>query len=100
MTMKKTILTLTASLLFGAAAVFAQDTTRTEQQRDQQTQQDKYRTEGMVEVQVADLPEAVTVTLEDPKYQGWEDGKIYLDPESGEYVLVVEKSGEASQQYR
>jgi hypothetical protein len=100
MTMKKTILTLAASLCIGAAAVFAQDTTRTEPQRDQQTQQDKYRTEGMVEVQVADLPEAVSQTLKDAKYSGWEEGKIYLDPESGEYLISIEKDGQAAQQYR
>ena len=98
--MKKTILTLTASLLFGAAAVFAQDTTRTDQQRDKQTQQDKYRTEGMVEVQEADLPEAVVTALEGSQYEGWRDGKVYLDPESGEYVVVLEKSGEASKEFR
>lgn len=98
--MKKTILTLTASLLFGAAAVFAQDTTRTDQQRDQKTQQDRYRTEGMVEVQEADLPEAVVTTLEGSQYEGWRDGKVYLDPESGEYIVVLEKSGEASREFR
>jgi hypothetical protein len=98
--MKKTILTLAASLFIGAAAVMAQDTTRTEPQRDQQTQQDRYRTEGMVEVQVADLPEAVSQTLKDAKYSGWEEGKVYLDPESGEYLIEIEKDGQASQQFR
>ena len=100
MTMKKTILTVAASLFFGAAVVFAQDTTRTEQQRDQQTQTDRYRTEGMVEVQQADLPEAVSQTLKDTKYSGWEEGKIYLDPESGEYLLEIEKDGQAAQHFR
>jgi hypothetical protein len=100
MTMKKTILTLAASLFIGAAAVLAQDTTRTEPQRDQQDQQDRYRTEGMVEVQVADLPEVVSQTLKDSKYSGWEEGKIYLDPESGEYLVAIEKDGQATRHYR
>ncbi len=45
---------------------------------------------GMTPVQRDDYPSALQETLKDPKYEGWEMGKLYKDPETDGYVLVID----------
>ena len=59
-------------------------------------------TEGMVMVDAADYPMSLRETLNGPQFKGWEQGKVYRDPYSGEYVLVMEatRPGTPQQKYR
>ena len=60
--------------------------------------QDRYRTEDMVEIQAEQIPASLRRTLSERQYSGWEEnGKLYQDPATNEYVLVMERSGDASQ---
>lgn len=101
--MKRLILSMASSLVISMAAVNAQDTTRTQdrpQQEQDDQQQNTYRAEDMTAIDRSEIPEAVVVTLDDPKYEGWEKGVFYLDPVSGLYIIEVEGESELPLQYR
>ena len=57
-----------------------------------------YRTEDMTEVQPEQIPATLRRTLSERQYSGWEEnGKLYKDPATNEYVLVMEKQDDSSQ---
>src|SRR5690606_2241352 len=58
-------------------------------QRDDRSQnQDNYANEGMVVIDKSDIPSSLKQTLEDAKYEGWENGTIYHNTNTGEYVIA------------
>jgi len=116
--MKKIVLSMVGSLLIGACAVYAQqtDTTGSASNRDRQnrrqsdrmhqqhdrssTQSDKwqqgdrtqgqdgYANEGMVIIDKSELPSSLKKTLQKDKYSGWENGTIYHNTNTDEYVIA------------
>jgi hypothetical protein len=51
----------------------------------------------MVEIQSEQIPEGLRTTLRGSQYQGWEEGTLYQEPTTGEYLLVMENdNGTAS----
>ena len=105
--MKKIVFTLAGSLLISLTAIQAQnDTTRTNTRTQQSTKmqqqgkQDRYRTDEMVVVKVDDIPMVVTETLKDPKFKGWEQRTVYLDPSTGDYIIEVEGMNGVPTQHR
>ena len=52
----------------------------------------------MTEIQAEQIPASLRRTLRESQYSGWEEnGTLYQDPATREYVLVMEKSGDSSQ---
>jgi chromatin modification-related protein VID21 len=71
---------------------------RSGQNQPGQSGENQYRTEDMTEVQPGEAPASLRRTLSESKYSGWEEsGKLYRDPSTNEYVLVMEKSDDSSQ---
>jgi len=115
--MKKVIFSIVGSMLIGLCTVQAQQDEsasksrnkqqakdRTEQttndsqtndshwNRDQSWQQqsdrNRYASEGMVEIEKEQIPSSLKETLQDEKYSGWENATIYHNTNSGEYVIA------------
>jgi hypothetical protein len=57
-------------------------------------------TEGMVLVEEQDVPAKLKATLRDSDYSGWERGKLYQNPATGEYILVMCGSESGSDEQR
>jgi hypothetical protein len=57
-------------------------------------------TEGMVLVEEQDVPSKLKATLRDSDYSGWERGKLYQNPATGEYILVMGGSESGSDEQR
>jgi hypothetical protein len=58
----------------------------------------QYKTEDMVEIQPEQIPATLRRTLSETEYGGWEEkGKLYQNPTTNEYVLVMEESDNSSQ---
>lgn len=80
-----------------------QSDARTQSQQGQPSQegqpsQGQYRTEDMVEIQAEQVPASLRRTLRESKYKGWEEnGTLYQDPSTSEYVLEMESTNDASQ---
>ena len=85
--------------------------TRTDQTDPQQS--DAYRTDrkdteeiataGMTMVQRDQYPASLRETLKESQYEGWERGKLYQDPSTQGYVLVIddnEKNSNSKRYYR
>jgi hypothetical protein len=52
----------------------------------------------MVEVQTEQIPASLRRTLRESQYSGWEEqGTLYQDPSTNEYVLVMDKTGNSAQ---
>jgi len=63
-----------------------------------QSGREQYNTEGMVEVQAEQIPASLRRTLRESKYKGWEEnGTLYQDPATSEYVLVMDKTDNGAQ---
>lgn len=110
--MKSVFFTIVTSMLIGLPLAFAQQQSDTtgrvaderrqqynqeqqdmDRQRDQGQQQDTqnrdaYANEGMVIVDQNELPESLRTKLQDEKYAGWENGTIYHNTNTGEYVIA------------
>lgn len=80
-----------------------------ESQRDGQQQnsqgyradENEYNTASMVEVQEDQIPESLRTTLQEREYKGWkESGKLYRNPSTSEYVLIIDKTDNSSQERR
>lgn len=57
---------------------------------------EQYSTEDMIEVQAEQIPASLRRTLNERKYNGWEEnGTLYQDPSTSDYVLVMDKDGNA-----
>lgn len=73
-----------------------QPSDETQQNRDQAWQQesdsyqnrDAYANEGMVIIEKDEIPSTLKETLKDEKYAGWENGTIYHNTNTGEYVIA------------
>jgi hypothetical protein len=71
---------------------------RSDQPQSEQPSQRQYRTEDMVEIQAEQVPEPLRRTLGESQYKGWEEnGTLYQDPSSSEYVLEMQSTNDASQ---
>jgi hypothetical protein len=57
-------------------------------------------TEGMVLVEEQDVPAKLKETLRDSDYSGWERGKLYQNPATGEYILVMGGAESGSDEQR
>ena len=44
---------------------------------------------GMTMIEQNEYPEALRETLQDPKYNGWENGQVYHNESTGEYLLII-----------
>lgn len=62
----------------------ANESRNAEENQTQGTPNDR----GMVVVDKDDLPESLRETLQDEKYAGWENGTIYQNTETGEYLIA------------
>jgi hypothetical protein len=54
---------------------------------------DQMPTDDMVVMEVEQYPASLRETLKVPKYKGWENGKVYHNPATGEYLLTIEGTG-------
>jgi hypothetical protein len=55
----------------------------------------------MVEVQEDQIPETLRTTLQGSEYEGWDqNGKLYRNPSTSEYVLIIDSNDNASQERR
>jgi hypothetical protein len=60
--------------------------------------QSQYVTDNMVEIQAEQIPESLRSTLNEGQYRGWEEnGTLYQDPSSSEYILVMDKTENSTQ---
>lgn len=58
----------------------------------------QYRTEDMIIIHAVQVPASLRRTLSERQYEGWEEnGKLYMDRATDEYVLIIEKSDDNSQ---
>ena len=70
----------------------------TDRSQSDQTADNQYRTEDMVEVQTEQIPASLRRTLRESQYTGWEEkATLYQDPSTNEYVLVMDKTEDSSQ---
>ena len=84
--------------------------TEQDQQAEQQQQQSsqgyrpddaQYNTANMVEVQEDQVPETLRTTLQESEYEGWkESGKLYRNPSTSEYVLIIDDNSSQERRYR
>lgn len=77
-----------------------------DQQAEQQQQQnsqsyrpdDQYNTANMTEVQEDQIPESLRTTLQESEYEGWkQNGKLYRNPSTSEYVLIIEGNNQSQE---
>jgi hypothetical protein len=71
-----------------------------DQSRNGQNQysQEQVDTENMTEIQAEQVPASLRRTLKGSQYSGWEEnGKLYQDPATSEYVLVMQQTNGATQ---
>lgn len=59
-----------------------------QQQSDRSQGDDAYANQGMVIIEKEQIPESLKETLKDEKYAGWENGTIYHNTSTGEYVIA------------
>lgn len=59
-----------------------------QQQGDRTQGQDAYANEGMVIIDQSELPSSLKKTLQKDKYSGWENGTIYHNTNTDEYVIA------------
>lgn len=76
-----------------------------EQQQQQNAQsyrpEDQYNTANMVEVQENDIPQSLRTTLQESEYEGWkENGKLYRNPSTSEYVLIIDTDASQDRRFR
>lgn len=76
-----------------------------EQQQQQNSQSyrpgDQYSTANMVEVQENQIPEPLRTTLKESEYEGWKDnGKLYRNPSTSEYVLIIDSDASQERRFR
>lgn len=87
-----------------------QDTTTYSDQADDNEQQSdrsarsyrsgdmEYNIADMTEVQTDEIPSSLRTTLEESEYEGWkENGTLYRNPSTSEFILVMDKTDDPSQ---
>jgi hypothetical protein len=90
--MKKIMLMIAGLLLVSVMAVNAQvsqDTTQMSPGSTQGTDQSSNLTKDMEVIQSADVPASLKSTLQGSEYSGWEQGKVYRNTTTNEYLIVI-----------
>lgn len=88
--MKKLMLTMAGLLLVSLMAVNAQVTQDTSSLNQPSTgYQDDMNMDNMEPLQSTDVPASLRSTLQGSEYSGWEEGKVYRNTTSNEYIVVV-----------
>jgi len=58
----------------------------------------EYKIADMIEVEVDEIPSSLRTTLEESEYEGWqENGTLYRNPSTSEFILVMDKTDDPSQ---
>jgi hypothetical protein len=88
--MKKLMLTIASLLFVSIMAVNAQVSTDTTSVSGQpsQTDQSNY-TRDMEAIQSSEVPASLRSTLQGSEYSGWEEGKVYRNSTTNEYLIVI-----------
>jgi hypothetical protein len=92
--MKKLMLTIASMLFVSVLAVNAQvssDTTSTSTNAGQPTMSDDQSnyTRDMEAIQSSEVPASLRSTLQGSEYSGWEEGKVYRNSTTNEYLIVI-----------
>jgi hypothetical protein len=90
--MKKIMLMIAGLLLVSVMAVNAQvsqDTTKTSPGSTMGTDQSSNYTKDMEVIQASDVPASLKTTLQGSEYTGWEQGKVYRNTTTNEYLIVI-----------
>jgi hypothetical protein len=90
-TMKKLMLTIASLLFVSVMAVNAQvntDTTSVSDQPSVSDDQSNY-TRDMELIQSSEVPASLRSTLQGTEYTGWEEGKVYRNASTNEYLIVI-----------
>lgn len=102
----KKVMMIAAGMLFGVAAVQAQDTTSFKKSDSasiqQPTQQPgSIKLKDMTALQSTEIPAALRETLQAPQYKGWDaaTSKIYRNQTSDLYVVQIQ-DGTMTKSYR
>lgn len=89
--MKKLMLTIASLMFVSVMAVNAQvspDTSSVSGQPPVSDDMSNYARD-MEEIQSADVPASLRSTLQGSEYSGWEEGKVYRNSSTNEYLIVV-----------
>jgi hypothetical protein len=89
--MKKLMLTIASLLFVSVMAVNAQvntDTTSVSDQPSVSDDQSNY-TRDMELIQSSEVPASLRSTLQGAEYTGWEEGKVYRNASTNEYLIVI-----------
>jgi hypothetical protein len=90
--MKKLMLMIAGLLLVSVMAVNAQvsqDTTQTSPGSTMGTDQTTNYTKDMEVIQATDVPSSLKTTLQGTEYSGWEQGKVYRNTTTNEYLIII-----------
>jgi hypothetical protein len=91
--MKKVMLTLAGMLFVSVLAVNAQvasDTSSTSTNQPSMSSDDQANyTRDMEVIQSSEVPASLRSTLQGSEYSGWEDGKVYRNSSTNEYLIVI-----------
>jgi hypothetical protein len=92
--MKKLMLTIASLLFVSVLAVNAQvnsDTTGTGSTSSQpgMTDDQSNYTRDMESIQSSEVPASLRSTLQGSEYSGWEEGKVYRNATTNEYLIVI-----------
>jgi hypothetical protein len=91
-TMKKLMLTIASLLFVSVMAVNAQvssDTSSVSGQPPVSTEDQANYTRDMELIQSTDVPASLRSSLQGTEYTGWEEGKIYRNSTTNEYLVVI-----------
>lgn len=84
-------------------SAYSDQSTADRQQSDRSSQSYRvgdmeYNIADMIEVETDDIPSALRTTLEKSEYEGWEEnGTLYRNPSTSEFVLIMDKTNDPSQ---
>lgn len=90
--MKKLMLMFAGLLFVSVMAVnaqVAQDTTKSSTESTMGTDQSSNYTKDMELIQSSDVPASLRSTLQGTEYSGWEQGKVYRNAATNEYLIVI-----------
>jgi hypothetical protein len=90
--MKKLMLTIASLLFVSVMAVNAQvssDSASVSGQPPVSTDDQANYTRDMEVIQSSEVPASLRSTLQGSEYTGWEDGKVYRNSTTNEYLIVI-----------
>jgi hypothetical protein len=91
-TMKKLMLTIASILFVSVMAVNAQvssDSASVSGQPPVSTEDQANYTRDMEVIQSSEVPASLRSTLQGSEYTGWEEGKVYRNSTTNEYLIVI-----------